>query len=200
MGIQGELLPIIPDPMMELMKFKDADIVDLLDAEIFGLWINVVPSSLLSCVEIHTPRFISPKEMLNLINLPVIGTKHHFTCRAMVSTCRSPLWPASSRFFSGWQTHLRDLTKFQHFLLTMSYKHLNSAPGLHASHWFERSSAPWGVSVFNSVGLSLILVWLGVISAPPPLAQHNSRMSKCVSKTGKLLCAFYAQHDIVRYF
>lgn len=34
--MQGELLPIIPDPMMELMKLNDADIIDLLDAETFG--------------------------------------------------------------------------------------------------------------------------------------------------------------------
>lgn len=33
---QGELLPIIPDPMMELMKLKEADIIELLDAETFG--------------------------------------------------------------------------------------------------------------------------------------------------------------------
>lgn len=54
--MQGELLPNIPDPMMELMKLKDADIIDLLDAKTFGGRINVVPSSLLCCKEIHMPR------------------------------------------------------------------------------------------------------------------------------------------------
>lgn len=39
--------------MMELMKLKDADIADPLDAETFGGWINVAPSSLFSCLEIH---------------------------------------------------------------------------------------------------------------------------------------------------
>lgn len=54
--MQGELLPIIPDPMMELMKLKDADIVDVLDAETLAGWINVVPSSWLSCLEMHMSR------------------------------------------------------------------------------------------------------------------------------------------------
>lgn len=52
--MQGELLPKIPEPMMELMKLKDADIADLLDAETLGGCINVAPSSFFSCLEIHT--------------------------------------------------------------------------------------------------------------------------------------------------
>lgn len=34
--MQGEILPIIPDPMMEFVKLKDADIIDLLEAETFN--------------------------------------------------------------------------------------------------------------------------------------------------------------------
>lgn len=46
----GECLPIIPDPIMELIKLKDADIIELLDCPAaFCGGINAAPSSLFSC-------------------------------------------------------------------------------------------------------------------------------------------------------
>lgn len=48
--ILGECLPIIPDPIIELIKLKDADIIELLDCPAtFCGGINAVPSSLFSC-------------------------------------------------------------------------------------------------------------------------------------------------------
>lgn len=40
--------PIIPDPMMELIKLNDADIAEPIVFPVFGAAINAVPSSSLS--------------------------------------------------------------------------------------------------------------------------------------------------------
>lgn len=99
--MRGELLPIIPDPMMELMKLKDAAIVDLLDAETLGGWINVLPSSPLSCIEIHMSRstiniheraeFNQPSSPSNTASLYL---QSHFC--ALVRSLSAPLLHASS--------------------------------------------------------------------------------------------------------
>lgn len=43
--------PIIPDPMMELIKLKDADIAEPNFSAVFGAAINAVPSSLFNCAK-----------------------------------------------------------------------------------------------------------------------------------------------------
>lgn len=55
-------------------------------------------------------------------------------------------WSASSRLFSGYPWP----AQVSAFLLTVPYKHLNSAPGLYTSHWVELhplESVPWTLLV-----------------------------------------------------
>lgn len=133
--MRGELLPIIPDPMMELMKLKDAAIVDLLDAETLGGWINVLPSSPLSCIEIHMSRstiniherveFNQPSSPSNTASLYLQSHFEHLSAASPLRFFTPPLrWVTGTDSWPG---------GVPTFLLTMPYKHLNSAPGLHTT-------------------------------------------------------------------
>lgn len=109
---------------MELMKLKEADIIERLDAETFAPWINAAPSSLLSCTEIHMARkTISIHEKLQFLE-------------ASISSPAEPSRAPGRRL--PVLLHSSSVAEVSTFLLTMPYKHLNSAPGLHASQfWTE---------------------------------------------------------------
>lgn len=167
---------------MELMKLKDAAIVDLLDAETLGGWINVLPSSRLSCTEIHMSRstiniheraeFNQPSSSSNTASLYLQSHCEHLSAA-------SPL-----RFF----TPLRWVTgtdswpdQVSTFLLTMPYKHLNSAPGLHTTQkWPE---------LHPLLGWASLFVQGHLIQSPSHQLCAQRCTARCASPGSETRCA-----------
>lgn len=107
--ILGELLPIIPDPIIELIKLKDADIIELFDSPAaFWEGMIAVPSPF-SCCENKSNMMPSQNHYQSVCLCPHIASPRTYLLRHFEQLSVVDVVPLCWRLFGGLLSHIYEV-------------------------------------------------------------------------------------------